>query len=202
LRMDPVDRDRFNYVTEVVLEIGGMRIAGVLTATVDARLRPRRIELRRAVRRPDGQSVTQHETCVVEADKIIITREGRPGPSTETKVLPKESFFFSADFLLVRADLSRVKEPFALRDINPQTGEARLLVFRPSTGEDGTRELRSLVDDKTPEAIYRFDKTGRLASWSEAGAPVVMTPVDETKGQALRKRFGPPATQPTTTASE
>lgn len=200
IRVEPREKDVLRTTVDVVMQMPLVQLSGAVTAETDLKLRPRRVELRRAVRQPDGQSVSQQHTLQARDGQLELTMAQGDQRQTQKKPLPKERCFFSVDLLVARAAVGQATEPFALHELNPQTGEPRLLVFRPSVQDDGTRVVKIFVGGERLEGTYRFDKAGKLVSWSEEGAPVVVKVVDEARGQELVKKFGRPMGATTATA--
>ncbi|HOL28223.1 MAG TPA: hypothetical protein PK184_09820 [Phycisphaerae bacterium] len=131
---------------ETVIQMPGMHVSGVVKVETDLKLQPRLLELDRSVRQPDGKVMTRQQSIEAKNGKLeMIARQG-DRLQKQAKPLPKQPFFFSVELLAARWDLGRADQPFALHELNPDTGAPRLLVFRPSIEDDGTRVLRIFVD--------------------------------------------------------
>lgn len=202
LRLEPHGKKSLEFKIEAVLELPAARISGLVNVISDLKTQPSRIEFHRVMQPNEGTTVTQHKVIEEKDGKLKITTVQGEDRQSDTRPMPKEPFFGLTDMLVLASDIGKISEPVALHDLDPDTGELRMLVFRPSSGEDGEIVINVLVKGEKPEATYRFSKEGKLLAWSEAGAPAVLKVVDEKRARALRKQFGPPDSQTAATKAE
>lgn len=172
----------FQYRTEMVFNLEGVRIEGSVSATLNLSFEPTEVEVRRDVTAPNGNRQSTVERADILDKEILLTREADGGARTQRNVSrPDAPFVLAIEFIVRQIDLKRFPA-FALREFDPQEGNVIVQQFRAEVESGGIRRLVSREDDGSIGYLFEIDAKGELLSWAEPPLPVV-------NKQCLRERF-------------
>ncbi|RME38257.1 MAG: hypothetical protein D6788_07805 [Planctomycetota bacterium] len=126
----------------------------------------------------------------VGAKDIRLITESDNQKEEQTKAKPAPPLVYGIETVLTLLNFDA--HPRALlRELDPQTAEARELIVQRETWEDGTPTIVTRTPDGTGSYQLWFDRGGELIRWAEPTIPVMFVRVGREPFQKLRDRFGP-----------